>query len=164
MCKWYHNYHNAGLTSLNLTRDLWNKPFNKCTQKLSFWPISSLVWQSFKPTLIFQHYRSLTNFCELAINILIFGWAKVNKKPSFELLPRRNSVASFIPIVSLDCISIKLDCGHFYLGFFWGSMKMKNFFCPIDLTSRSPIFPSCKFYLNAWVVYVTILAPFSCIS
>ncbi|RZR75416.1 hypothetical protein BHM03_00056802 [Ensete ventricosum] len=38
------------------------------------------------------HCRSLTDFGELPINILVFEWSNANKKSSLELLPREDPV------------------------------------------------------------------------
>ncbi|RWV77962.1 hypothetical protein GW17_00061141 [Ensete ventricosum] len=120
--------HYNWMTSFNFASNLEIKSLNKFSHKLYLRPISGLVRQVLKSALVLLYYRSLKDFSELSINVLVLRWSEANQELSLELSPRRDSVIGLVQIIPLDHISFKLNGDDLHLGFLRSPMKMKKKF------------------------------------
>ncbi|RWW52364.1 hypothetical protein BHE74_00041217 [Ensete ventricosum] len=80
------------MASFNFAPNLEIKSLNKFSHQMYLGPISDLIRQVLKSAMVLLYCKSLTDFSELSINVLVLRWSKATQELSLELSPRRDFV------------------------------------------------------------------------
>ena len=96
-CKGKPNFYGSWPIGLNFSPNIRSETLHKGTYQLSFRPITGMIGQVLKSTLI------------LNINIFKCGRAESDKKTFHKCCPSGRSTACFKPIIPLNNIPFKMD-------------------------------------------------------